>query len=66
MNNNNLYEFGGSCDVIIRCNTDRVIGGTNYKANEPYTILKDVYCSLQYRNTLSASIASTICGLSTP
>ena len=50
---NNLYEFGGSCNVIIRCNSERTIGGKTYLANEPYTILENVYCSLQYKNTIS-------------
>lgn len=50
---NNLYEFGGSCDVIIRCNSERTIGGKVYQANEPYTILENVYCSLQYKNITS-------------
>ena len=50
---NNLYEYGGLCDVIIRCNSDRTIGGKLYRANEPYTILEDVYCSLQYKNSSS-------------
>lgn len=46
--NNNLYEFGGLCDVIIRCSSERTIGGKSYKKNEPYTILEDVYVDLQY------------------
>lgn len=52
---NNLYEFGGACDVIIRCNNERIIGGKTYKANEPYTILKDVFVSLGYKNITSDS-----------
>lgn len=54
---NNLYEYGGSCDVIIRCNGERTIGGKTYKAGEPYTILENVFCSLQYKNTLSDTSA---------
>lgn len=45
---NNLYEFGGLCDIIIRCASERRIGDKTYAANEPYTILEDVYCSLRY------------------
>lgn len=50
---NNLYEFGGTCDVVIRCKTARTIGGKTYQANEPYTILNDVYCNIQYKNIVS-------------
>ena len=50
---NNLYEFGGTCDVVIRCKTARTIGGKTYQANEPYTILHDVYCNMQYKNIVS-------------
>ena len=46
---NNLYEFGTSCDVIIRCPFDTEIGGQFYKAGSPYTILKDVYYNLSYK-----------------
>ena len=46
--NNNLYEYGGSCDVIIRCASERTIGGKHYAANEPYTKLENVFVDLQY------------------
>lgn len=48
---NSIYEYGGLCDVIVRCNSERTIGGKTYKANEPYTILKDVVVNLSYRTT---------------
>ena len=54
---NNLYEFGGSCDVIIRCKSERYIGGRHYKENEPYTLLQDVMISLQYKNITSGDSA---------
>ena len=51
---NNLYEFGGVCDVIIKCHSARKIGNKNYSEGEPYTILKDVYVTLAYKNTTSS------------
>ena len=54
---NNLYEFGGVCDVIIRCNSERKIGQRTYQAGEPYTILKDVYVNVGYRTTMSDASA---------
>lgn len=45
---NELYEFGGSCDVIIRCNNTQTIGSKTYYPNEPYTILTDVYVNITY------------------
>ena len=56
---NDLYEFGGVSDVIIRCNSDRTIGNQLYKAGQPYTILKDVLVQIGYRNTTSDSSAKT-------
>lgn len=56
---NNLYEFGGSCDVVIRCNSERTINNKQYKAGEPYTILRDVFCSLQYKNNTAEANAKT-------
>ena len=50
---NNLYEFGGVCDVIIKCNSERQIGNKTYDAGEPYTILNDVYVNLGYKNIIS-------------
>ena len=52
---NNLYEYGNSCDVIIRCNIERVIEGKTYAAGEPYTILRDVFCSLVYKSNAAES-----------
>jgi hypothetical protein len=54
---NNLYEFGGTCDVVIRCNSQRIIGGKEYLAGEPYTILHDVYVQMEY--TTNNSQATT-------
>lgn len=54
---NNLHEFGGVCDVIIKCNSERAIGEKTYKAGEPYTILKDVYVNIGYQNTTSEGSA---------
>lgn len=56
---NNLYEFGGSCNVIIRCNSERTIGRKVYKVNEPYTILEDVLVDLRYTTLNSESSAKT-------
>ena len=55
---NNIYEFGGVCDVIIRCNSDRIIGNRTYKANHPYAILRDDNVNIQYRNKTSEGIAT--------
>ena len=55
---NDLYEFGGTCDVIIRCKSERFIGGRKYEENEPYTILKDVTCGLQYKSINSEANAA--------
>lgn len=54
---NNLYEFGGMCDVVIKCNSERKIGNKTYAAGEPYTILKDVFVNIGYRNTTSEASA---------
>lgn len=61
---NNLYEFGSVCDVVIRCNSVRTIGNKTYAANEPYTMLKDVYCSLGYRSNNSSAEAKQNIGAS--
>lgn len=45
---NKIYEFGGTADVIIRCNSARMIGGVHYEEGEPYTCLKDVNVQLNY------------------
>ena len=45
---NKIYEFGGVADVIIRCNSERTIGGIKYAEGEPYTCLKDVTVQLSY------------------
>ena len=57
--NNNLYEFGGLCDVIIRCASERTIGGKTYRANEPYTLLEGVYVDLQYATKNSEQSGKT-------
>lgn len=54
---NSLYEYGSNCDVIIRCNSERTIGGRTYSANEPYTILKNVFCRLAYRENVKEGAA---------
>lgn len=54
---NNLYEFGDLCNVVIRCNSDRTIGGKKYLAGEPYTILEDVLVNLSYVTT-NANVAA--------
>ena len=54
---NDLYEFGGACDVVIRCNGNRTIGGKEYFAGEPYTILHDVYVQMEYATNNSQATA---------
>ena len=50
---NNLYEYGGIADVLIKPNIDMIIGNKTYKANEPYTVLRDVQVNLLYEQTSS-------------
>ena len=54
---NNLYEYGGIADVLIKPNIDMVIGNKTYKANEPYTILRDVQVNLLYEQ-INSNIAA--------
>lgn len=61
---NDLYEFGGSADVLIKTKTDTEIGGIKYQAGEPYTVLKDVLVYLDYNQnekdiTAKKSISSS-------
>ena len=58
---NNIYEFGGVADILIRMKTARTIGGVNYAANEPYTLLKDVNIQFIYeQNAKQSSAKSTV------
>lgn len=50
---NKLYELGSVVDILIKPNTDTVIGNKTYKANEPYTVLKDVSVGLIYEQISS-------------
>lgn len=50
---NNLYEYGGIADVLIKPNIDMVIGNRSYKANEPYTVLRNVQVNLLYEQISS-------------
>lgn len=54
---NKLYEFGGIVDILIKPNIDMFIGDKTYKANEPYTILKEVEAELIYEQ-ISSDIAA--------
>lgn len=45
---NNVYEFGGVADVLLRVKSERTIADTTYSANEPYTMLKDVTVQFIY------------------
>ena len=45
---NNIYEFGGVADVLLRVKSDRTIAGNTYNENEPYTVLKDVTVQFIY------------------
>lgn len=56
---NDLYEFGGQCDVIVRSAYGTKINGVTYAENEPYTILKDVFVRLDYDSTESGATAKT-------
>lgn len=53
---NSLYEYGQIADVIIRPKYDMNLGGKDYKAQTPYTVLHDINFNLQYeQNTASAN-----------
>jgi hypothetical protein len=56
---NQLYEFGGTADVLIKCKTERTIDGITYQAGEPYTMLKDVTIQLDYEQTSHSANAKT-------
>ena len=59
--NNPLYEFGGTADVLITCKTKRTIGTTEYDANEPYTLLKDVEIGFEYdQNSKNANASKPV------
>ena len=45
---NNIYEFGGIADVLLRLKVEKEIGGVHYAVNEPYTFLKDVNIQFNY------------------
>ena len=45
---NEIYEFSGIVDVLLKCKVDVTIAGAQYKAGEPYTYLKDVDLHTQY------------------
>ena len=62
---NNIYEFGGIADVILKFKTNKTVDGVSYQAGEPYTFLKDVDIRFVYdqessltggkKNSLSAN-----------
>ena len=45
---NNVYEYGGIADVLLRFKVEKEVGGVHYAANEPYTFLKDVTIQFKY------------------
>lgn len=45
---NNVYEYGGIADVLLRLKIEKEIDGVHYAANEPYTFLKDVNIQFTY------------------
>jgi len=64
---NDIYEFGGVADVLLKFKTDLEVCGTHYLTGEPYTYLKDVNIRFGYsqqdslatarKNVLSANSA---------
>lgn len=54
---NNVYEYGGIADVLLRFKIEKEVGGVHYAANEPYTFLKDVTIQFQYEQTNAQSNA---------
>lgn len=54
---NNVYEYGGIADVLLRFKVEKEVGGVHYAANEPYTFLKDVTIQFQYEQTNAQSNA---------
>ena len=64
---NNIYEYGGIADVLIKCKTQTTIGSVVYQEHEPYTFLKDVSVNFDYGKstsdiTVKRPIISTIDG----
>ena len=45
---NNIYEFGGVADVLLRFKTEQTICGKKYAAGEPYALIKNIYVSFNY------------------
>lgn len=57
---NKVYEFSNVGDVLIKTSVPMTIGGREYAANEPYTILKDVEVRFVYDNTTSTASAKQL------
>ena len=45
---NNIYEFGGVADVLLRFRTAQTVCGKTYEAGEPYALIKNIYVSFNY------------------
>lgn len=56
---NNIYEFGGIADILIKLKIDKEINGVTYQAGEPYTFLKDVVINFNYQQQDSLATAKT-------
>ena len=52
---NNVYEYGGIADILLRMKVEKEINGVHYEVNEPYTFLKDVSVQLIYDQKESSS-----------
>ena len=52
---NNIYEFGGTADLLLRFKTEEEVDGVHYAANEPYTFLKDVTIQWNYDQSMKES-----------
>ena len=53
MDINQVFAFGSTVNVLIRCKTAMTINGQNYAANEPYTLLNNVNVSFDYGDNRS-------------
>lgn len=54
---NDIYEFGGIADILIKFKIDKEVNGMTYQAGEPYTFLKDVNINFVYQQQDSLATA---------
>lgn len=55
MNLNNVFAYGSTVNVLLKCYVDMTINGKNFKAGEPYTLLKGVHANIASQTYTSAT-----------